>query len=44
MANELLGNFRKLIDVVSADANYKPSNATLVGRMSVNCRSDPANL
>ena len=35
MANEsgdlkLLGNFRKLIDLVSADANYKPSNAKLV--------------
>jgi len=35
MANEsgdlkLLGNFRKLIDLVSAEANYKPSNATLV--------------
>src|SRR5207237_8058680 len=34
MANEsgdlkLLRNFRKLIDLVSADANYKPSNATL---------------
>ena len=35
MANEsgdlkLLGNFRKLVDLVSADANYKPSNATLM--------------
>src|SRR5438132_213167 len=34
MANEagdmkLLGNFRKLIDLVSGDANYKPSNNTL---------------
>jgi hypothetical protein len=34
MANEsgdlkLLGNFRKLIDLVSADTNYKPSNAAL---------------
>jgi len=34
MANEsgdlkLLGNFRKLIDLVSADTAYKPSNATL---------------
>jgi hypothetical protein len=26
---KLLGNFRKLIDLVSADANYKPSNAAL---------------
>jgi hypothetical protein len=34
MANEsgdlkLLGNFRKLIDLVSADTAYKPSNATI---------------
>jgi hypothetical protein len=27
---KLLGNFRKLIDLVSADPNYKPSNATLM--------------
>jgi hypothetical protein len=26
---KLLGNFRKLIDLVSADTNYKPSNAAL---------------
>lgn len=26
---KLLGNFRKLIDLVSADTNYKPSNAVL---------------
>jgi len=26
---KLLGNFRKLIDLVSADPNYKPSNASL---------------
>lgn len=26
---KLLGNFRKLIDLVSADADYKPSNAAL---------------
>jgi hypothetical protein len=27
---KLIGNFRKLIDLISADANYKPSNATLM--------------
>lgn len=27
---KLLGNFRKLIDLVSADLNYKPSNAALM--------------
>jgi hypothetical protein len=26
---KLLGNFRKLIDLVSADTNYKPSNTAL---------------
>ena len=26
---KLLGNFRKLIDLVSAETNYKPSNAAL---------------
>jgi len=27
---KLIGNFRKLIDLISADANYKPSNGALV--------------
>ena len=31
---KLLGNFRKLIDLVPADDNYKPSNAALKGRAS----------
>lgn len=27
---KLLGNFRKLIDLISADAHYKHSNAALI--------------